>query len=64
MNWKKWKIGLLVAFGCGLLTAGAGLSGAMNWKSFVAVLCASLITNLGNFLKQHPIEDVKDGNGS
>jgi hypothetical protein len=61
MNWKKWRIGMGIAIVCGVFNAGAGLAGTMDWKSFVAVLCASLLTNLGNFLKQHPIESVDDG---
>ena len=60
MNFKKWKLGLILAIGSGLLSAGAGLVGDMGWKSFVAVLCVSLLTNLGNFLKQHPVEDISD----
>jgi hypothetical protein len=58
MNWRAWRLGFLIAVFCGLLTAGAGLAGTMDWKSFIAVLCTSMITNLGNFLKQHPVESI------
>lgn len=58
MNWKKWRIGLVVAVACGALTAGAGVSEGMGGRAFVAVLCTSLLTNLLNFLKTHPLDDV------
>lgn len=60
MNWKKWRIGLVIAIFCGVLTAGAGLMDSMSWKSFTAVLCTALLTNLLNFLRQHPVEAVVD----
>jgi hypothetical protein len=60
MNWKRWRMGLVFSVVCGLLTAGAGLADQMSWRSFVAVLCASILTNLVGFLKQHPLESVKD----
>lgn len=60
MNWKKWKIGLVISLALGVLTAGAGLADQMSWKSFVAVLCAAVLSNLFSFLKQHPIESVQD----
>lgn len=60
MTWKKWRIGLALACVFGLLNAGAGLLGDMGWKSFIAVLCASLLTNLMSYLTKHPLEDVED----
>ncbi len=60
MTWKKWKIGLWIAIAFGLFNAGAGLVGDMGWKSFVAVLCASWMSNLGAYLMKHPVEDVQD----
>lgn len=61
MNWKKWKLGFCIACGCGLLSAGASLVDGMHWRAFVAVLCTSLLTNLLTYLKDHPVEAVKDG---
>jgi hypothetical protein len=58
MNLKRWKIGIAIAIGCGLLNAGAGLLGDMSWQSFVAVLCSALLTNLMNWLAKHPIESI------
>ena len=60
MNWKKWKLGLGIAVVCGLLNAGASLVDGMHWKAFVAVLCTSLLTNGLTFLKDHPIETIKE----
>lgn len=60
MTWKKWRIGFFIAILFGLLNAGAGLLGDMGWKSFVAVLCASLLTNLSSYLMKHPVESVSD----
>lgn len=59
-NWKKWKVGLCIAVFMALFNAGSGLVGDMGWKSFVAVLCSALVTNLGNFLYKHPIEEIED----
>lgn len=58
MNWKKWKIGFSVAVLFGLFTAGAGLADHMSLKSFIAVLCASMLTNLGSYLMKHPVDDI------
>lgn len=60
MNWKKWKIGLMIAVVCGLLNAGAGLVAGMSWQAFIAVVCTSLLTNGLTFLKDHPLESVVD----
>jgi hypothetical protein len=60
MNAKKWKIGFGIAVLFGFLSAGSGLVGDMGWKSFVAVLCTSLVTNLGAYLMKHPIETIQD----
>lgn len=60
LSWKKWVIGLSVAILFGLLTAGAGLVAGMQWQAFVAVLCASLATNLGAYLMKHPVESVEE----
>lgn len=57
---KKWKLGLFIATLCAVFSACAGLAGTMNWKSFLAVFAASLLTNWGNWMKQHPIEEIED----
>ena len=60
MNWKKWKVGLVIALLSGVFAGCAGLVGSMDWKAFVAVVCASIATNLGNYLRQHPIESIQE----
>ncbi len=60
MNKRKWIIGFVIAVVFGFLSAGAGLVGDMGWKSFIAVLCASLGTNLTAYLMKHPIESIED----
>ena len=60
MNRKKWNLGFRVALLFAVLTAGAGLTGSMDWKAFVAVFCASAGLNLTAYLMKHPIEDIKD----
>jgi hypothetical protein len=57
-SWKQWKMGALIAIGLGLLSAGAGLAGNMNWTAFVAVCCVSITTHFAAFLSQHPIESI------
>lgn len=59
MNFKAWKIGIVIALVFSLLTAGAGLTQDMNWKSLIAVFCASALTNLAAYLMKHPVEQVK-----
>lgn len=61
MNWKKWRVGLCLALFSGLFSAAAGLLADMSWKSFLAVLGASMLTNLTNYLMRHPVEDIDDG---
>lgn len=60
MNKRKWTIGLIIAAVFGLLNAGIGLVGDMGWKSFIAVLCTSLATNLSAYLMKHPVESIED----
>jgi hypothetical protein len=55
----QWRTGLLLAILFGFLNAGVGgLTG--NWKTFVSVLCSSLITQLMSFLTKSPLDDVVD----
>jgi hypothetical protein len=56
--WRKWKLGFAVSSFMALIVAGAGLVSGMQMRSFIAVLCAALLTNLGSFLKDHPVDDV------
>lgn len=58
INWRNWRLGLIVALLLSLLTAGAGLTEDMSWRAFIAVFCVSAITHMGTFLYQHPVEKV------
>lgn len=60
MNWKKWKIGLVIATLTSLFVAGSTALVGGNWRVFLAAFCAALITNWGAYLKQHPIENIED----
>ena len=44
-------MGMLVAVILSLCVAGAGLTEGTNWKQFVAVFCAALLTHAGAYLK-------------
>lgn len=57
---RKWRLGFAIATLFGFLTAGAGLFGDMGWRSFIAVLCTALLTNLGSYLMKHPVEEITD----
>lgn len=41
-----------------LLVAGSGVAAGMAWQAFVAVLCTALLTHLGAFLKDHPVDSI------
>ncbi len=56
--WRKWKLGLVIAIVLSFLVAGSGLAAGAHWQAFVAVLCTALLTHLGSFLKEHPVDDI------
>jgi len=60
MNWRAWKLGLVISLGLSALVAGAGLADGMTWHQFVAVFSAAALTHMGAFLKDHPVESIKD----
>lgn len=59
MNWKRWKIGAVIALVLSAMVAGAGLAEGMTWRQFVAVFCAAAVTHFGAFLKDHPPEQIE-----
>ncbi len=64
MNWKRWKLGVAIAFFLALLTAGAGLTDQKTtWRGFVAVFCVAMLSQLGTFLYRHPVEQISFGAG-
>lgn len=64
MNWKRWKIGIIVAFLLALLVAGSGVEHGSTWTSFLKVFCSAAGALFGAFLKDHPIDNIDFGNGS
>lgn len=56
--WRKWKLGVAVSVVLALLVAGSGVAAGMHWQAFVSVLCMALLTHLGAFLKDHPVDAV------
>lgn len=60
ISWKKWKIGLTLSIVFGLLSGCAGLAVGMSWQAFLAVVCTSLVTNMGAYLMKHPVENIAD----
>lgn len=61
MNWRKWKIGLLIAILTGACTAFAvglivpGVTLQESWLIFAGSVAKDVLL----YLKQHPIEDVE-----
>jgi len=60
ITWKKWRVGLALAIGISILTAGAGIAADMTWRQFVALLCSCLLSGLVSYLAKSPIESVED----
>lgn len=60
MNWKRWKIGLLVAALTGLLTGMLGLAVGVTWRQALFLLGTSIAKDMLLFLKDHPADSVSD----
>lgn len=50
----------MIAIVCAALTVGAGYSAGLKLAQIIPMFCVACLTNLGNYLKQHPIEDIAD----
>lgn len=61
MNWKRWKIGVVVSLVLSLFVAGAGMTAGANWKVFIATFCAAALTHFGSFVNEHPVEKITFG---
>lgn len=61
MNWKRWKIGLLVAACTGGATAFC-MSGlvAMTWRELFFVFAGSVAKDVLLFLHEHPVQTVEE----
>ena len=51
MNWSQWKQGIIVSAVASLLVAGAGVAEGTNWKQFLSVFCAAMLTHGAAYLK-------------
>jgi len=58
MNWKKWKLGLLVAGLTGLFNGVVCMVVDMTAKQIAFVLIVSFAKDALLFLKQHPAEQI------
>jgi len=63
-TWKKWRVGLLLTIGLGVLSGCAGLAAGMSWQAFAAVVATSLVTHITAYLQKSPLEDVEDQNNN
>lgn len=60
MNWKRWKLGLIVACLTGFFGAlvTLGVVDAISWKQFAIIAAVGIGKDALLFLKQHPIESL------
>lgn len=61
MNWRRWRLGILVALVLSGLVAGSALTAGCSWQVLVSVFCTAAITHLGAFLNEHPVEQIDFG---
>lgn len=64
MNWKRWKIGLLVSGFTGLLMGVVTITAVdkLTWKELVLILVVNSAKDMLLFLKDHPVDGCKDEN--
>lgn len=60
MNWKAWRMGLLVAGLSGFLTGVVGLGVGLNLKSAGLMLAINAAKDMLLYLAKHPIDGVSD----
>jgi hypothetical protein len=62
MNWKRWRVGLLVAAitgVCTTFTVGLIVPG-MTRQEGLLILAASIAKDILLYLKSHPVDEVTD----
>ena len=57
-SWRRWKLGFWVALVLSLLVAGSTYAAGGNLKAVIGAFCASMLTNFGAFLTNHPVDQV------
>lgn len=62
MNWKRWKIGLLVAMLTGFFTGlvTLGVVDSVTWVELGILLAVNIAKDALLFLKEHPVETVEE----
>lgn len=58
MNWRKWKIGLLVAMLTGALGGMLGLAVGIAWKAFWILLIKDIAKDTLLYIKSNPINTI------
>lgn len=60
MNWKRWKIGLLVAMLTGFFTGlvTLGVVDSVTWAELGILLAVNIAKDALLFMKEHPVETV------
>lgn len=58
MNWRKWKIGLLVSFLTGLCSGALALAADLGWRAIVFVFVTNIAKDCLLFLKSHPSDQI------
>lgn len=59
MNFKKWKLGLLVAFLSGILTGLVGLAADLTWRQMVILILVNVGKDGLLYLTQNPVSAVE-----
>jgi len=62
MNWKKWKLGLIVSALTAILSAAGAwaLATEMNLKSTIALFVGFLAKDLLLYLTKHPVDSLSE----
>jgi hypothetical protein len=62
MNWRLWRIGLVVAIATGAATAlvTLGVVNSVTWSQLLLLLAVNIAKDALLFLKDHPVESIDD----
>lgn len=60
MNWKRWKLGLVVACLTGVASGLAALAIGVTWGQFFILVAMNVGKDALLFLKDHPVENIQD----
>jgi len=60
MNWKKWKMGLLISMLSGLFTGIVGLAMELTWQQTLMFVAMAVAKDGQLYLAKHPVENLSD----